>query len=171
MFTTYSHGVWLDFHTWWAHQVSVLTQLMTIWEKGRKEEWTCVSCVTSLLTHMLYYPTGPQQNASVKMKLCKISRWQSIKPSMATLSSSITCACRLRPSTHEVSPTHLNHRFIQQSPYIWTFKLSTFEDGNFPVSSCCTILLYFSRCCAVSLQVFSFVCVFVVYVLFVWKVL
>ena len=24
MLTSYSRGVWLNFHTWWAHQVSVL---------------------------------------------------------------------------------------------------------------------------------------------------
>ena len=92
MFTSYSLGIWLNFHTSWAHQDSVLTVLHdALWEKGGKEQRTCISCVTSLLTQMLYYPTGPPQNTSVKMKLCKISRWaeQSIKPSMGPLSPSV----------------------------------------------------------------------------------
>lgn len=92
MFASYSLGIWLNCHTSWAHQDSVLTVLHNVlWVKGGKEQRTCISCVTSLLTQILYYPTGPPQSTSVKMKLCKISRWpeQSIKPSIGPLSPSV----------------------------------------------------------------------------------
>ena len=37
--------------------------------------------------------------------------------------------------------------------------------------SCCTVLLYFSRCCTIRLKMLSLFFVFVLHVLFVWKVL
>lgn len=54
------------------------------WEREGEEQWTCTIGLASLLTHMLYYPTGLQQSTSLKMKLCRISRWlqQGTEPSM-----------------------------------------------------------------------------------------
>ena len=47
--------------------------------------------------------------------------------------------------------------YSELAPYIRTFKLWTFKDWNMPLhASCCTVILYFSRYCAVRFKMFYF---------------